>query len=269
MNEWTKVAMNLALAWVVIVLLAFWLQRWLLYFPDPSPPNAALLRAAGMAEATAPTDDGLELRFWVRPPAAMGAPTVVLFHGNAGHHGHRLPALRPLMDAGYGAVLASYRGYGGNSGRPSEQGFLADAEAQMRVLAAQGIASEDVVLWGESLGTGVVTWLAARHKVRGVILQAPYTSIAELAQELYWYLPARWLVRDRFDNLERAPRLLAPVMVIHGEADEVVPLAHGQRVLAAAAAPKRGLFLPGRRHNDALDGPAYAAIMDFISSLPR
>ena len=268
MTEWTRLAMNLALAWVVIVLLAFWLQRWLLYFPDPSPPDAAMLRAAGMTERTASTDDGLELKFWVRAGTAQ-APTVVLFHGNAGHHGHRLAALRPLMDAGYGAVLASYRGYGGNPGRPSEQGFFADADAQLRALAAQGVGGEDVVLWGESLGTGVATWLAARHKVRGVILQAPYTSIAELAQEIYWYLPARWLVRDRFDNLERAPRLRAPVLVIHGEADEVVPLAHGQRVLAAAAEPKRGLFLPGRRHNDALDGQAYAAIMEFISTLPR
>ncbi len=273
MTEWTRLALTLALAWVVIVLLVFWLQRWLLYFPDPSRPDAAYLRAAGLMEVTAPTEDGLELRFWVKLAATDAggrrAPTVMLFHGNAGHHGHRLPVLLPLVRAGYGAVLASYRGYGGNPGRPSEKGLYADGEAQLRALAAQGIASAEIVLWGESLGTGVVTWLATRHQMRGVILQAPYVSIADLAQEIYWYLPARWLVSDRFDNLARAPHLRAPLLVVQGEADEVVPLAHGQRVLAAAAAPKRGLFLPGRRHNDGLGDEAYAAIADFISSLPR
>jgi fermentation-respiration switch protein FrsA (DUF1100 family) len=254
--------------WLVIVGLLFVAQRSLLYVPDPSAPDAGQLTAAGFGPLHVATADGIALTAWHRP-AAAGRPTIVVFQGNAGHHGHRLFLGEPLARRGYGVVLAPYRGYGGAAGRPTETGLMHDGRA---TLAALALAPGQVVPWGESLGGGVATTLAveaaaAGKPFRALILQAPFTSVWQRAGELYPFVPARWLVLDRFDNLSRIADIAAPLLIIHGEADTIVPAAHGRRLLEAAKQPKLGVFIPGAGHND-LDGFGLVErIAEFLEAL--
>lgn len=263
----TTVFAGVLIGWAAIVALLFLFQRQLLYLPDPRPPVEAPLAAAGFRPLSATTADGLKLQAWYAPPAREDGLVVVLFHGNGGHHGYRLPALAPLVREGYGALLASYRGYGGNPGSPSEEGFYADGRAWLDVLASSGVASSRVVLWGESLGSGVATQMAVERPTAGVYLTAPFTSVVDRAQEIYWFLPARWLVRDRFDNLGRISRLSAPLLIVHGEQDRVIPPHHGRALLARASEPKRGVFLPTADHNDMLGHGIVDRLRDFLRTL--
>jgi fermentation-respiration switch protein FrsA (DUF1100 family) len=246
----TTIAIALVAGWLIVVGALYLFQRSLIYLPDRSRPDPAWLKGTGFAEIVARTEDGLALTAWFHPPAAPTRLTVALFHGNGGHHAYRLPTVLPLARAGYGVLLASYRGYAGNPGAPSEEGFAADARAWMAALAARAIAADRVVLWGESLGGGVATGLALETRVAAVILSAPFTSIADRAQELYPFAPARLLVKDRFDNLSRIAEIGAPLFIVHGERDRVVPVEHGRRLFAAAREPKRSAFIPEADHND-------------------
>ncbi|MCC7429066.1 MAG: alpha/beta fold hydrolase [Alphaproteobacteria bacterium] len=237
-------------AYLVILLAATALQRSLLFLPDPRRPDIARAGMAGMAEQRITTADGLALGAWFLPPREETAPVVVFLHGNAGHWGHRVPRARAFAEAGFGVLLMGYRGYGGNPGSPSEDGLIEDGRAALDFLHGAGIGPERVALFGESLGSGVAVALAAERPVAALVLESPYTSIAELAQIHYWYLPAYWLVVDRFNSLDRMARVRAPVLVMHGEADSIVPVRMGRRLLEAAPPGSLGHFVPGAGHND-------------------
>jgi hypothetical protein len=246
----------------------FFLQRRLLYHPGSMRPTLADLAPLGVREVELATDDGLALFSWYLPPRA-GRPVITYFHGNGGHIGYRAERLRRFAREGYGVLLAEYRGYGGNPGVPCEQGLFADGEAALDFLADAGVRSDEVVLWGESLGSGVAVYLAARHKVAAVILEAPYTSIAAAAQRHYPFVPAALLVRDRYDSLSRIGRVAAPLLVLHGERDMVVPARHGRKLLAAATAPKEGWFSPEASHENLPRFGAVEAAVDFIERRVR
>ncbi len=240
--------------WLLIVGLLFFGQRSLLYHPDPIPPDAAQLRAAAFQPLPVRTEDGLDLTAWHRP-ATAGRATVILFHGNAGNLSDRLFIGEPLVARGFGLVLAPYRGYGGAPGKPTEHGLVQDGRGTLAALDARSVARRDIVLWGESLGGGVATRLAAEaaadgRPLRALILQAPFTSVFARAGELYPFVPARWLVLDRFDNLSRIDAIGVPLLIVHGEADTVVPAEHGRRLLEAAREPKVGVFIPHAGHNN-------------------
>ncbi len=257
--------------WLLLVGLMFLGQRSLLYHPDRSLPNAAELTAAGFQALAARTEDGIDLTAWHRP-AEAGRSTLVLFHGNAGHHGHRLSLGLPLAARGYGVVLAPYRGYGGASGSPTEDGLVRDGKAILAALESGSLPRGRIVLWGESLGGGIATRLAAdaaaeRRPVQGLVLQAPFTSVHERAAEIYRLVPARWLVLDRFDNLSRISRIAAPLLIVHGEEDSVVPVAHGKRLFAAALQPKLSVFIRGADHNDLPDFGLADRIGEFLDRL--
>ncbi|HUC72657.1 MAG TPA: alpha/beta hydrolase [Stellaceae bacterium] len=241
----------------------FLLQRRLLYHPGPTRPALADLAMSGVCEIELRTDDGLTLFSWYLPPRT-GRPVVAYFHGNGGHIGYRAERLRRLARDGFGVLLAEYRGYAGNPGWPCEAGLFADGEAALDFLADSGIKSDEIVLWGESLGSGVAVHLAARHKVAALILEAPFTSVADAAQRHYPFVPAVLLVRDRFDSLSRIGRVAAPLLVLHGERDMVVPARHGRALLAAATAPKEGWFSPEASHENLARFGALEAAIDFI-----
>jgi fermentation-respiration switch protein FrsA (DUF1100 family) len=170
-----------------------------------------------------------------------------------------------LLDAGFGLFLAEYRGYGGNAGKPDEEGLTADARAVMSYLAENGIAPSRLIVFGESLGGGPAVKMAVEVPVVGLVLESPYTSIADVAQAHYWYLPARWLVLDRWDSAGRISALRAPLLIIHGENDRVVPIRFGRRLFDLAPEPKQALFVPGAGHNDLFDHTEVIdAIMAFV-----
>jgi uncharacterized protein len=225
----------------------FLLQRQLLYRPSKTRPELADLAQLGVREAVLTTEDGLSLFSWYLPPAT-GRPVIAYFHGNGGHIGYRADRLRRFACEGYGVLLAEYRGYAGNPGKPSEPRFCADGAAALDFLVGAGITPSRLVLWGESLGSGVAVYLAAKRLVAGVILEAPFTSVSAAAQHHYPFLPAALLARDRFDSLARIPKINAPLLVLHGERDMIVPVRHGRALLDAAPEPKEGWFASEASH---------------------
>lgn len=262
---------SLALLYGAFLLLLYALQGRLLYFPtrgiDATPADAGL----PYEEVRLVAGDGVELQAWFLPsPADRG--TVLFFHGNAGNLSHRLPSLALFHRLGWNTLILSYRGYGRSGGSPSEGGTYRDAAAAWRHLVEErGEAPERIVLFGRSLGGGVAAWLAERHAPGGVILESTFTSVPDLAAEVYPFVPARLLVRNRYPTLSRLPRLRCPVLVVHSPDDDVIPYRHGRRLWEAAREPKRFLQIRGG-HNEGfvVTGPTYErGIADFLGSLRR
>ncbi len=244
-------------------------QRWLMYLPSQDRPDPALSGVPEMRPVRLRTADGLDLLAWYRPPPGPDRPVMVYFHGNAGHIGFRGDKLRPYLDAGLGVLIVEYRGFGGNPGQPTEDGLYADGRAALAFLDAERVPDDRLVLYGESLGGGVAVRMAAeraeeRRPAGAVVLEAPFTSIAAVAQRHYFYLPAYWLVKDRFDIESVIDRIDAPLFVFQGERDEVVPNSLGRALYAAAAEPKEAQWYPRARHNDLYDHGAARDVIDFI-----
>ncbi|HRC27668.1 MAG TPA: alpha/beta fold hydrolase, partial [Alphaproteobacteria bacterium] len=217
------------------------------------------------------TDDGLALEGWFFPPPEDSAkPVLVYFHGNAGSIQNRGPVVRPWMEDGYGVLLVEYRGYGGNPGSPSEEGLYEDARAWLGWLAGHGIADGRVIVYGESLGSGVAVQMAMEHPgLLAVVLQSAYTSLPDVARLSYPYVPVNLLMKDRFETLDKIGSLNVPVLLLHGARDPLIPVAQANALYEAAVEPKRIVVFPEGRHNDLSAEDRKAGLDLFLTSLPR
>ena len=246
-------------------------QRSFLYFPSAVSPDRMDYGATDMAVVRYGAADripaGDELRGWYRP-ATSGRPTLVYFHGNAGHIGDRAAKIRAYLDAGYGVLLAAYRGYGGHSGRPTEAGLYADARAAIDWLQAQGLEPSDLVLYGESLGTGVAVQIGTEYDVAAIVLEAPFSSVVDVGQARFPFLPVGRLMHDRFDSATKIARIDAPVLILHGEHDRTVPIRFGRRLYAASVEPRRFELFPEAGHNDLYQHGAAERVLAFLAELP-
>jgi len=210
------------------------------------------------------TADGLTLLAWYHKAPNRNGPVLVLFHGNGGTIEIRAAKAKTFIAAGFGVLLPEYRGYGGNPGSPTEDGLYADGRAALAFAAEQDVAPGRVVLLGESLGTGVAVQMAVEQRVAALVLQAPYSSVADVAQGDFPLLPVWWLVRDRFDSVDKIARVGVPLFVVHGERDAVVPVRFGRALFAAASEPKEALWLPGAGHGVIGQQAVDAAVVDFL-----
>jgi fermentation-respiration switch protein FrsA (DUF1100 family) len=242
------------------------IQRYLMYFPDGSLPSPGDAGAPGFQAVTIRTVDGLALVSWYRP-AKKGFDTIVYFQGNGGNISHRIYKTLPLVEAGYGLLLVGYRGYGGNPGKPSEDGLYHDGRAAIAYLQEQGVPNERLVVLGESLGTGVAVRMAWETRVRAVILEAPYTSTVDVGQAAYFFLPVGLLMYDRFPSIDLIAEIQAPLLVIHGEADKIIPTRFGRKLFRTARQPKEAHFLPGAGHNDMVDYGLMDIELKFLAGL--
>jgi uncharacterized protein len=244
-----KLALMVAAFYGVIAVAAFIAQRKLMYFPDATRVLPQSFALTGVEERLIQTPDGATLVAWYGP-AAPGRPTLLYFHGNAGNLANRSERVRKYLARGIGVFIVSYRGYSGSTGSPSERANVADAKRAYDALTVAGVAPEDIIVYGESLGSGVAVQVAAAKPVGGVILDAPYTSIVDVAAGAYPYFPVRPFLFDRYESLRYLPEIAAPLLVIHGEDDEVIPVAMGRAIYAAANSPKEIVTFPGAGHSD-------------------
>jgi uncharacterized protein len=245
-RRWRWPLIGLALAYLLANCTLYGMQRSLVFQPwgEGDVGNA---EAAGMVAVKTTATDGVAVTHWYAAPSD-GAAVIVLFHGNGGTVADLEPWAAAFRTRGYGVMLADYRGYSGNPGAPSEAGVYADARAVLAWLAAQGIDGRRIVLLGWSLGSGVAVQMAIEHHPAVLVLLAPYTALVDVAAEQYPLFPVRSLMIDRFDSMSKIAQVDAPLMVVHGEADAVIPTGMGRTLFAAAHEPKRALFLPGVGH---------------------
>ena len=260
-----------ALLYVAALAALFVFQRRILFRPDPGPPLIQMAGVASLTEVRIPAGGGPGLLAWWLPPAADGpsadAPVVLYCHGNAGHIGHRGERVRRFAALGWGVLMPEYRGYGGNPGTPSEPGLIADASAALADLRARGIAGPRIVLWGESLGSGVAAAIAAREgtAIGAVVLETPFTSIADIAKARYRFAPVDLLLKDRFDSLARIPAIQAPILIATAGRDTIVPPAMGRVLLSAAAAPAELWHADEAGHTDLVDHGLTEAAAEFLA----
>ncbi len=238
-----------------LVLLYFY-QRRLMYFPSvgklPTPASVNLK----MQVLTIATEDGLNLAAWFAPPLQRDSKIVVMFHGNAGNIADRRCKASTFIDKGYGLFMCEYRGYGGNPGTPTEAGLYKDARAGIKWLLAQGYSPQQLVMYGESLGTGVAVQMAGEFAARYVILEAPYSSTLDLAREKYWFVPVDHLMHDTYDSLAKIAKIKPPLLVVHGDRDATIPIRFAQKLFKAANHPKEFVTINGGGHSDLYDHKA-------------
>jgi uncharacterized protein len=254
-----------AVLYVAFVALLFTMQRSFLYPASSYRTTAAGAGLAGFQDLTLATADGERLVAWWKPPQP-GRATLVYFHGNGGSLWNRRDRARLLTEDGRGLLMVSYRGYSGSTGMPTETGLREDARAAY-AWAAERAEPERLVLYGESLGSGVAVRLASERPVAGVILDAPYTSAADIAKLTYWFVPVDLLMRDQFRSIDLIDDIKAPLLVLHGERDGLIPIRLGQRLFDAANEPKRFVSLPGAGHVDVLEGGGLAPVRAFLSAI--
>jgi uncharacterized protein len=251
-----------------LLLYLFLVQRHFMYFPDVTRPVPATFGAADMKVIDVRTRDGLTISGWFKAPADKGKPVVIIFHGNAGNIAMRNFKARLFIDARYGALLAEYRGYGGNPGKPTEKGLYADAHAYLDWLEKQGFPPARVVLYGESLGTGVAVQMASEKPgYKGIILESPFSSIVSMAQKIYFFAPAWLLVRDRYDSIAKIKSIKIPLLILHGAVDTIVPYYQGKRLFDAASELKKMETFPMGGHVDLYNHGAGAKILSFLDNL--
>lgn len=223
-------------------------QRRLIYLPSQTVPLIGG-ELTGWEEVAFDTSDGLTLQGWFTPPEAI-APVVIVFNGNAGNRADRLPLGMGLAEKGFGVLLFDYRGYGGNPGHPSESGLTRDARAATAWVRMRA-PDNPLVYFGESLGAAVAIELALDHPPAALALRSPFTTLADVAADHYWFLPVRTLLWDEYPSIDRIREVATPTLVIAGSADEIVTLDQSRAIYAAAPEPKELLVIDGAGHNDA------------------
>lgn len=251
--------------YVAMLVLLFAFQRSLIYHTNNYDPQLSAYDLPDTREVRVPTADGLSLRAWWRPPPGPEAPVVLYLHGNAGSLGARAVKIRPFLDQGFGVLLLAWRGFSGNPGSPTEEGLYEDGRAALRFLDAQGIAPLRRALYGESLGTGIAVQLGSESRIGALVLEAPFTSMVDAARAHYPIFPVGWLARDRYESIAKIAKIDAPLLVLHGEHDAVVPVRLGRALFAAAREPKEARYFPRGLHDDLHEHGASEVAAGFIA----
>jgi fermentation-respiration switch protein FrsA (DUF1100 family) len=250
-------------AYAAVTLGMYVFQRKLQYHAE----NKGLTpERVGVVDATVEmltTPDGEKIIVWYAP-AAEGNPTILYFHGNAGEIGDRPLRFNYYHSRGFGVAYVSYRGYGGSTGLPTEQGLITDANTTYDWLLAKGVKPQNIALLGESLGSGVAVQIAARKQVGAVALNAPYTSTADVAARIYWWLPVRVLMKDQYRSVDFIADVKAPLLVVHGDQDILIPLEFGKRLFAAANEPKEMEIIQGFGHDAMFEEVTWAREVEFF-----
>jgi fermentation-respiration switch protein FrsA (DUF1100 family) len=261
-----------ALKWLALIVVAGYVllvgaiylyQRKLVF---PRRPEHTQPAQAGFPEAqehVLPTDDGERIVAWLAPPVDPKRPLFLMFLGNGDNLGIVAPNLRAMAQDGSGVLAVAYRGYSGSSGTPSEAGLSYDAEAAYR-LATSVVSPDRIVLFGYSLGSGVAVPLAARREVAAIVLFAPFASAVAIAARDFPFIPVRFLMKDQFRSIDLVAGLRAPILMVHGERDPVVPISSGRELHAAAPEPKRFVALPEADHFTLFQHGGIRAIRDFL-----
>ncbi len=261
---------NIALGLVALAVLAYagaltYLyveQRHLLYLNQPGAETPDI-KGLAIADVRIPTADGQTLQAWYEPPQP-GKPVFLYLHGNDTTLEYGKWRYVRMHKEGAGYLALAYRGFSGSTGQPSEKGVFIDGLAAYDWLRAKGFADRDIVIHGHSLGTGIATYVATQRPARALILEAPFTAAADVAQDRYPFVPVALLMHDHFANRDRIKDVHMPVLIAHGTADTTIPFAEGKALFDLANAPKVFVRMDGSGHNTLVRDGLYDRIWPFL-----
>jgi fermentation-respiration switch protein FrsA (DUF1100 family) len=243
-----RIALGVAIVVGALLAVMWVFQRKLVYFPFGQVADPQTTGLDHVVPVTLRTSDDLVLNGWFISPTASPVYTVIVFNGNAGNRAFRAPLAGALARHHLAVLLFDYRGFGGNPGTPTEHGLRLDARAARDFVVRRSAGRP--VYFGESLGSAVATELALEHPPAALILRSPFTSMADVGQVHYPLLPVRWLLRDRFATIDRIASVRAPLLIIAGDRDSIVPISQSRQLHAAAREPKSLLVIRNGDHND-------------------
>jgi fermentation-respiration switch protein FrsA (DUF1100 family) len=244
------------------------LQYQLMYYPSTARVQPAAENLDNVEERVLSTPDGERVLVWYGR-AKPGMPTLLYFHGNAGSLADRAERVRKYMAKGYGMFMMTYRGFGGSTGSPSERANVADANQAYETLVASGVSPSDIIIYGESLGSSIATQVAAKRRAAGLILDAPYTSMVDLARMHYPQIPLRWLMTDRYETTNYIGNVRMPLLIIQGGRDDIVPPSMGKALFAAAHEPKQLAVFPEADHTEHYRFGSYDVIFRWVREVVR
>jgi fermentation-respiration switch protein FrsA (DUF1100 family) len=251
---------------LAIYIMLRWFEHKQIYYPSRRMDTAPGQLGRPFEDVFIPVEHGERINAWYFPAQSSSSPVVLLCHGNAGNIGHRLDLGAMLLEAGAGVLLVDYRGYGRSDGRPGEENTYRDAQAAYHWLMEKGIAGTNIIGYGESLGGGIVSELAMREPLGGLILQSTFSSMTDLGAEIFPWLPVRLISTIKYNTRAKLPKIHVPVLILHSPKDDLIPFHHAKDNFAAANEPKFLREISGG-HNDALwsSRPAMeAAIKEFL-----
>lgn len=261
-----RIILFLVLGYLAILVMVYFGQRHLQYYPNRSYPKPADYDAPEMQALKVRTEDGLDLLAWFAPPKKKGGKVIVFYHGNAGHIGDRVHKVREFTAAGYGVYLCEYRGYGGNKGSIDEDGLYHDARSALAWLDKHGYAPPQWVIYGESIGSGPAVQMAVEFQPRALILEGAFSRALDVAEKSYFWLPVSYLLKDRYDNISKIKSVRANLLMLHGDEDPVVPYDVGKKLYDAANHQKQLVTIEGGHHNDLYEHHAGHIILDWLET---
>ena len=250
---------------LVLVFLYFY-QRSLLYHPNENNYSGDKI-SVDIEKVKIQTSDNIELLGWYHKKNLKDYKTLVYFHGNAGSLENRIHKLNHFQDMNINFLIIAWRGFNGNKGKPSERGLYVDGKSAIDWLKKKGVDEKNLILYGESLGTGVATHLAQNKNYAGVILETPFTSMIDAAKNFYPYVPINLLLKDKFENFKKVKNINAPILVMHGEVDKIVPFSMGKKIYEIANNPKYSYFTKYDDHMMEYDENLVLALKSFFNSL--
>ncbi len=265
-NFLLKVIFGIIIIYFLILAFLFIFQRSLMYHPDENNYFGDKLEV-DIQKIKIKTKDNIELLGWFHNKNLKDYKTILYFHGNAGKLENRIHKLNHFKDMNVNFLIIAWRGFSGNDGSPSEKGLYIDGESAIKWLQNKGIEKENIILYGESLGTGIATQVAQKKNFAGLVLETPFTSMVEAAKNFYPYIPVSLILKDKYENDKKIKNVNIPVLVMHGEADQIVPFWMGKKVFNLANEPKFSYFTKTDDHMMEYDEKLVLTLSSFIESL--
>ena len=265
-NFFLEFILGIVVIYILVLILLFIFQRNLMYHPLENNYFGDKLDVI-VEKVKIKTSDNVSLLGWFHKKDLKKFKTIVYFHGNAGSLQNRIHKLNHFKDMDVNFLIIAWRGFSGNEGKPSEEGLYTDANSAIKWLKSLGLKENDIVLYGESLGTGVATEIAQSNNFAGLVLETPFTSMIEAAKNFYPYIPVGLLLKDKYDNQKKIRNINIPVLVMHGEVDQIVPFWMGKKIYEIANQPKYSYFTKFDDHMMEYDEKLVLVLKRFIKSL--
>ena len=266
MNYLINITLIFVLGYFVFIILTFFFQRNLLYHPKINNYFGNELTIS-IEKIKIKTKDNIELLSWYHDTKIVNKKTLLFFHGNAGSLENRIEKLNHFGNMKINFLIISWRGFSGNKGKPTEKGLYEDAESAVRWLFSKGVKEEDIIIYGESLGTGVAVEIAQNKNFAGIVLEAPFTSMIEAGKDKYPFLPVKWLLKDKYESDKKIKNINTPILIMHGKVDNIVPFKMGRKLYELANKPKYFYFSEYDNHMMTFDENLLSALKKFILSL--